>query len=185
MEVAFATSNPHKLKEANTVGESYGVSFRQIGIDYPEIRADEVTTVAEEGARYCFEKTGQPVVVDDTGLYIEALNGFPGAYSAYVFSKIGCKGILRLLINSPERRAYFVSAVGYCDTNGVKVFKGVVSGSITEDINGPEIFGYDPIFVPEGSAKTFAEDLNNKDQVSHRRKSFEQFCRWITSKEPY
>lgn len=182
MKILFATSNPHKLREANAVGKLYGIEFIQLKEPYPEIRDDDVAKIAEEGAIYVYGKTRKPVVVDDTGLFIDALNGFPGPYSAYVYKKIGCEGILKLLSGSMDREAKFVSAVGFCDKEGSKVFVGECIGRISEEMRGKQAFGYDPVFLPENETKTFAEDDVMKQKVSHRRKSFEAFCRWLTQK---
>ena len=127
-------------------------------------------------------KNLKSVVVDDTGLYINALNGFPGPFSAYTFKKIGCPGILRLLKGIDDRSAVFVSAVGYCDGKELLTFRGECKGIITDVMRGPEVFGYDPIFLPQGESKTFAEDDIMKDRVSHRRKSFDSFCKWFISR---
>jgi XTP/dITP diphosphohydrolase len=110
------------------------------------------------------------------------LNGFPGPYSAYVFRKINCNGILRLMHGARNRNAVFISAVGFCDKNTVKVFKGECMGKISEESRGEQKFGYDPIFIPDTEKKTFAEDEEMKARVSHRKKSFERFCKWYTSR---
>ncbi len=179
MEVLFATSNPHKVKEGNAVGKLYGVRFKQIMGNYPEVRDEDVGNVAREGAEYVYKRVGERVIVEDTGLYVNALNGFPGAYSSFVFQKIGNSGIIRLLENHVDRSAKFVSAIGYRDKNGVQIFEGVAEGTITFEARGSSGFGYDPIFKPKGNELTFAEDAELKNLVSHRRKSFEKFCKWI------
>jgi XTP/dITP diphosphohydrolase len=183
MEVLFATSNPHKVKEAKDVGKDYGIEFVQLKESYPEIRDEDVAKIAEDGARHIYDIVKKPVVVDDTGLYIDLLNGFPGPFSAYTFKKIGCPGILRLMNGIDNRGAVFVSAVGYCDGSELLTFRGECRGTIIKEMRGPPLFGYDPIFLPDGQVKTFAEDDVMKDRVSHRRKSFDAFCRWFVSKK--
>ncbi len=179
-KVKFATSNPHKVREGNLVGKKFGIDFVQIKQSYPEIRDEDVSKVAEEGGRFVFDKIKEPIIVEDTGLFIEALNGFPGSFSAFVFRKIGNDGILKLLGSEKDRNAEFISAIGYCDENGVKIFKGIVKGSIADEKKGMEGFGYDPIFIPTGYGKTFAEDPDLKSRISHRRKAFQKFCEWLT-----
>jgi len=179
MIVKFATSNPHKVREANLVGKKHGIEFVQLEQDYPEIRDDDVRRVAEEGAAHVFNKIKEPAIVEDTGLFIDGLKGFPGAYSAFVFKRIGNEGILRLLGDSEDRKAEFISAIGYCDADGVKVFDGTVSGRIGTELTGTAGFGYDSIFIPNGHEKTFGEDPELKAEVSHRKKAFESFCEFI------
>ncbi len=177
--INFATTNPHKVKEGNSVGKKYGVSFRQVAEGYPEVRDEDVAVVAEEGARYVFDKIKETVIVEDTGLFIEILNGFPGSYSAFVFNKIGNEGILSLLKENERRKARFVSAIGYCDSSGVKIFRGEVEGFIVDGMRGEGGFGYDPIFQPHGYDKTFAQDYSLKNKISHRKRAFQLFCEWF------
>ena len=179
MKILFATSNNHKVREANAVGKEFKIEFVQIQIEYPEIRSESVSRVAGEGARFVFEKIRERVIVEDSGLFIDALNGFPGPYSAFVFRKIGNDGILKLL--KENRNAKFISAIGYCDSNGVRTFEGIVKGIIAEKPRGNAGFGYDPIFIPENYEKTFAEDPGLKSRISHRRMAFQKFCNWITN----
>ncbi|MBN2013980.1 MAG: XTP/dITP diphosphatase [Candidatus Altiarchaeota archaeon] len=182
MRVKFATSNRHKVQEGNVVGGEYGIEFIQLKEPYPEIRDDDVREVAREGAGFVYDKVKFPVIVEDTGLFIESLKGFPGSYSAFVYGKIGCEGILRLLSGIEDRKAWFTSAIGFCDESGVRIFVGEARGTISEEARGNAGFGYDPIFVPGGYEKTFAEDPQLKNQVSHRRKAFQKFCQWISSR---
>ncbi|RLI95430.1 MAG: non-canonical purine NTP pyrophosphatase, RdgB/HAM1 family [Candidatus Altiarchaeales archaeon] len=179
MEIPFATSNIKKVIEGNNVGRLYGINFKRIKVNYPEIRDSDVGRVAIEGAKYVFKRIGRNVIVEDTGLFIDALNGFPGSYSAFVFNKIGNRGILKLMKGIRNRNAEFISAIGYCDKDCVRVFKGRIKGTITYKERGDYGFGYDPIFKPVGSELTFAEDPEMKNRVSHRRNAFENFCRWI------
>lgn len=181
LEIRFATSNPHKVSEGNLVGKGFGIEFIQIDVPYPEVRDENVSVVAEEGAKFVYSKINEPVVVEDTGLFIDALNGFPGPYSAYVYRKVGCEGILKLLAGTERRSAHFTSAVGFCSSKGVRVFEGTIKGRISEKMRGNLGFGYDPIFIPEGYSKTFAEDHQLKTNISHRRLAFQRFCEWITA----
>lgn len=179
MKVNFATSNKHKVKEANLVGEGFGIEFIQLREQYPEIRDESVETVAREGARFIFQKVETPILVEDTGLYISSLNGFPGSYSAFVFEKIGNQGVLNLLRNVQDISAQFVCAVAYCDSSKLMAFRGFVEGTISRTPMGDGGFGYDPIFIPNGHKKTFAQDPELKSKVSHRKIAFEKFCQWL------
>lgn len=183
MKVDFATSNKFKVDEANEVGKKFGIEFVQISQNYPEIRAENVEDVALDGARYVYKNFQKPVIVEDTGMYITALNGFPGSYSKFVFQKIGNEGILRLLHDKKDRSATFISAIGYFDGKILETFVGKVEGNIVEKNLGSDGFGYDPIFLPKGYKKTFAEDYEVKKKISHRTKAFEKFCEWLTTKQ--
>jgi XTP/dITP diphosphohydrolase len=176
MEILFATSNANKVREANIVGVPHGVSFRQIGLMYPEIRAETVSEVALDGARYIGKQLSKPAIVEDSGLFIEALGGFPGPYSAFVYKRIGCEGILRLMGDRRDRRARFISAVGYSHGGEVCVFEGVCEGEIAFGSFGGGGFGYDPVFLPQGFDRTFAQDEQVKNDVSHRRVAIDKLC---------
>jgi XTP/dITP diphosphohydrolase len=182
MEVLFATSNRHKVLEANAVGRKFNVSFKQLGLGYAEVRDNSVSTVALEGIRAIYPRVKKPVIVEDSGLFINALNGFPGSYTRYAFEHIGIAGILRLMRGLKDSKAYFISAVAYYDGRRVRVFEGVAEGVIAKKAKGSGGFGFDPVFIPSGRRKTFAEDPSVKDALSHRSRSVELFCRWLMHK---
>jgi len=180
MKFNFSTSNPHKVSEANGIGRKYGIRFKQVSIPYPEIRAEDVADVAKEGADFVFNTLKEPVMVEDSGLYIDALEGFPGAFSSFVFKKIGCRGILKLMEGVKVRGARFVSAIGYHDSLKVHLCVGEVKGRISKEIKGSAGFGYDPIFIPENYDRTFSEDQVMKNRVSHRARSVKKFCELVS-----
>lgn len=181
MDILFATSNPHKVVEAQAVAKEYGINISQLNLIYPEVRAETVSKVAQEGVKYVYKQLSRPVIVEDSGLFIEALGGFPGPYSAYVYKKIGSEGILDLLAQKDNRRAIFRSAFGYCDRRGERVFEGEVCGEITKELLGATGFGYDPIFKPLDCDCTFAQDSKLKDRVSHRRNALDALCKHLNS----
>ncbi|VVB54239.1 Non-canonical purine NTP pyrophosphatase [uncultured archaeon] len=182
--VLFATGNAHKIEEANEAAQKYGVRFRQVKCGHPEIRADFVDEVAKDSVLGCYAQIKKPLIVEDTGLFIDSLNGFPGVYSAHIYRLLGNKGILRLLSDSKDRRATFHCAISYADEKGVKTFLGSVPGTITTEERGEGGFGYDPIFLPAGYAKTWGEDRLAKKNLSHRVKAVESLCKWLNQQAP-
>ena len=180
--VYLASTNVHKYLEAREVVAQYGLSLAFLREDVPELQGEDVAEIAAQGASWAAEKWDLPVLVEDTGLFIEALGGFPGPYASYVFKTIGLKGILRLLEGITDRRAYFKTALAFCDGKGSEpvVFTGETHGRISHEIRGTGGFGYDPIFVPEGGdGRTFAEmSRSEKNALSHRAKAFRAFCDW-------
>jgi len=119
--------------------------------------------------------------VEDSGLFIDALGGFPGPYSSYAFKTIGCRGILRLMDGIGDRSASFRCAVAYCAAGSEPVvFSGVSGGSIATAMRGSKGFGFDPIFIGKGSRLTYAElDEESKCASSHRGESFRRFAEWL------
>jgi XTP/dITP diphosphohydrolase len=175
------TQNQHKLTELKPLFERFGVSFETTSVEKFEIRADDVEAVAHEAAITAYDALKRPVVLDDTGLFVDTLNGFPGTYSGYVLKAIGNAGILRLMNNIDERTAKFVTAVGYADGDTILTFVGVMPGNIARTPAGETGFGYDPIFVPQGETRTYAQlSLSEKVNISHRTKAFRKFLNWYT-----
>lgn len=145
-------------------------------IELTEIQSDSLEAIAREKARSAFAQVSRPVIVEDDGLFVHALGGFPGQYSSYVLKTIGNAGILKLLAGKSDRSAYFASLIAFTDGDRVSVFKGKISGKMAmrEKKGG---WGYDPIFIPGGAAQTYAE-LENKNDYSHRRKAVDMFAEW-------
>jgi XTP/dITP diphosphohydrolase len=185
-ELVFVTSNKNKIKEIKCMVESEvkNVTISYGEYAYPELQHEEIEFVAKESAKYIRKEKEmeKPFFIEDSGLFIHALNGFPGPFSAYVFNKIGNDGILKLLLGVKEeqRTATFKSVVALClcECESTKeepiLFTGIVEGKISNKIRGGEGeggFGYDPIF--EFETKTFAEmSIKEKNEVSHRGKAF-------------
>jgi len=177
MNLKVVTGNPNKAKE---VAAYFGdiVTVEHVKLDLPEYRGDDVVEIARGKAKAAYEAVGGPLIVDDTGFCIRALNGFPGAYAAFVLDTIGMEGILRLMEDKSDRSAYFETAIAFADEEGTFVFKGRMEGEITESPRGDEGFGYDPIFAT--GEKTLAEiPIAEKSAVSHRGRALEEFKKWF------
>ncbi|MEM7129888.1 MAG: non-canonical purine NTP pyrophosphatase [Chloroflexota bacterium] len=154
MKLAIATSNVNKV---NQIESHLGRPLQQIDIDLPEIQAVQVRDVIEEKTRTAFEQVGHPVLVEDTGLYIHAWNGLPGALIRWFLKSVGTQGICQMLAEFEDRSAKAETCIGFCDGNEFHCFSGTVEGSIARSPRGDYGFGWDPIFIPSGSDKTFAE----------------------------
>jgi XTP/dITP diphosphohydrolase len=181
----FITGNKGKVHEAKEKLGPLGFSVIQKDLGYPEIQADSLELVAQQGVNY-IQNMGisHPFILEDAGIFIEGLNGFPGVYSSYVFFTIGLTGVLRLLQDTSERKAVFRSVFAYAETTGEpQLFTGISEGVITTKLKGSKGFGYDPIFQPDLSDKTFAQmDTKEKNQYSHRGKSLEKLYLFLKNK---
>lgn len=177
-EVLFATNNRHKIEEVRSI---LGPDFRIPGLsdinfteELPETR-ETLEGNAEQKARYIFDKFGMACFADDSGLEVESLNGEPGVRSARYAGPHGDSGeninlLLKNLEDVADRSARFRTVIALIDKNGdVKLFEGVIRGTILTGRRGTSGFGYDPLFVPEGYALTFAEmSPTMKNSISHR-----------------
>jgi XTP/dITP diphosphohydrolase len=181
----FATGNVHKFHEARAVLREFGISTAMLRIKTQEIQADEIDQIAEANAQETATKSGIPIFVEDAGLFIKALNGFPGPYSSYVHRTLGTKGILKLMKNTSPRDAYFHSVVAFCDSDkpdSPRRFIGKVEGQIAFKERGKQGFGFDPIFEPLADPeRTFAEmTQKEKNKHSHRAQALSQFGEWYS-----
>lgn len=176
-KLVFATNNNHKLEEVRAIlGQAFEVvSLKEIGCfdDIPET-ADTLEGNALLKAQYVFDKFGLDCFADDTGLEIEALNGAPGVYSARFAggecnSQKNMQKVLALMENCRNRNAAFRTAIVLIQSGNTQYFEGKIVGKIAEKQNGEAGFGYDPIFIPEGYEKSFAElSPEEKNSISHR-----------------
>jgi len=125
-------------------------------------------------------------LIDDSGLFIDALGGFPGVYSSYVYKRLGCAGVLKLLEGAPSRGATFETVFLHRTGGTHEVFHGTCLGTIADREKGPGGFGFDPIFTPEGASQTFAEmSLTEKNTYSHRGRAVDELARYlVNAKEP-
>ena len=158
-----------------------GIEVRAVKRELPEIQSLDVCEVAARKAADAFELFGEPVLVDDTGLAVEAWNGLPGALIAWFIDTVGPLGILNMAEGLTDRRATVTTALGYATPGGtVQVFQGALKGSLATSLRGTSGFGYDPIFIPEGENRTYAEMApEEKNGISHRRLAVEQIKRGL------
>ena len=161
----------------------HGYELEHIKTTYPEIQADTIDETIVPGLRWLMERYNRPMMIDDSGLFIDALKGFPGVYSAYVFKTVGCDGILKLMRDVKDRRARFECCIGFMMPGGEpSTCKGIAKGSISMERAGTGGFGYDPVFVPEGYAKTYAQiEISEKNKISHRGLAIGQFIKRLPS----
>jgi len=160
------------------------VATAMLKIEAVEIQDDDLENIAKASATDAVKKCGLPTIVEDAGLFIEALNGFPGPYSSYVYRTIGARGILNLMENVDKRDACFQSVVAFSSPEEApKCFRGKAKGKISLEERGSFGFGFDPIFEPSGGSKrTFAEmTTTEKNEYSHRAEAIRRFARWYTS----
>jgi XTP/dITP diphosphohydrolase len=181
--IFFATNNFHKFNEARRVLAEHKIAVGMLRVKALEIQSDSLSDIAQASVVDAFRRCHLPVIVEDAGLFINALKGFPGPYAAYAYKTIGNAGLLKLMEKVADRKATFKSAIACYDGHGAPIcFEGEAAGKIAHKErvgNGKSGFGFDPIFQPDGSAKTFAEmALEEKNGFSHRAKVISKFAKW-------
>lgn len=180
-EIYFATRNTGKFREVESLALKYDVKVKHLNFKAVEIQSENLEDIALTSLKNVLEKYPLPVFVEDSGLFIHSLKGFPGPYSSYIYKTIGCEGILKLMVNVKNRKAYFLSVIAFGSPSiSPKIFVGRVDGVIVSKPRGKYGFGFDPIFKPKSSKKTFAEmSVEEKNRFSHRSKASKTFFRWF------
>ena len=198
MKIVFATNNPHKLQEIREIlGPTFEiVSLADIGCheDIPET-GNSLEANAHQKAEYIFDKYHIDCFADDTGLEVDALDGEPGVHSARYAectnhdSEANMRKLLGKLGDNANRKARFRTVISLIQMEGGNPvcsreyrFEGTVEGRIAHEKHGNEGFGYDPIFIPNGYDKSFAElGEEVKNKISHRAKAVKKLAEWLLS----
>ena len=156
-KITYVTGNWAKIESAKKALTSLGYEIDNIKMDTPEIQANDVTEVSMYSAKWACEKLGIAVLKNDTGLFVDALKGFPGVYTHYVDDTIGEDGLLKLMEGLENRTAYFKETLAYCEPGKEPVvFESITKGKIDTIKSGTYGWSWDFIFIPEGESKTLA-----------------------------
>ncbi len=184
--IAFVTTNEGKFREVSSKLEELHVKVVREDRSYPEIQADRLEKVVRFAATVLDDQIKGDYLIDDSGLFIDAFGGFPGVYSSYVYKRLGCAGMLKLLEGARSRTATFETVFLLRTREEHEVFHGECRGTIADRERGRGGFGFDPIFIPDGAAKTFAEmTLSEKSAVSHRARAVDALASYLRErKEP-
>lgn len=170
LPLVFVTSRAEKAREA----ERMGFPVERLDLDLPEPQALDPSEIVEAKARAAYRALSRPVLVEDSGLAFRAWGGFPGALVKWVEKSAGVAALARMLEGFPDRAATAICAIAYCDGAEVITARGETHGTIAPAPRGGNGFGWDVLFVPEGSQRTFAEmAAAEKDSLSHRRRAWE------------
>lgn len=180
-KILVATSNIGKVQEIEDI--------LRIPLDFTSLEIDEVQSmdleyVARRKAEAAFKILKRPVIVDDVGVYLDALNSFPGPFVKYVYKLVGNKKLLKLLKNEKNRKLIVQSAVAFHDGKKVHTFVGTVKGTLTFKERGKHGWGFDPIIIPNGETQTYAEmGHDRKNELSHRRKALDKLKKFLDSQK--
>lgn len=188
MKIIFATNNLNKLKEIqHALGNSFELlSLKDVGFsgDIPET-GETLEANALQKAKYIADQYDYPVFADDTGLEIDFLNGRPGVHTAHYSgsrdSSQNMSKVLNELGETNDRAARFRTIIAFVNDGNSSLFEGKVEGKIAVETSGEKGFGYDPIFIPKGQTRSFAEmTLDEKSQQNHRVRALEKFTTYLS-----
>ena len=184
--IAFVTTNEGKFREVSTKLAEIHVKLVREDRSYPEIQTDRLEKVVRFAATVLDDQIKGDYLIDDSGLSIDEFGGFPGVYSSYVYKRLGCAGVLKLMQGARTRTATFETVFLLRTAEEHEVFHGECRGTIADRERGKGGFGFDPIFIPEGGTKSFAEmTLSEKNAVSHRARAVDALAAYLSQrKEP-
>jgi XTP/dITP diphosphohydrolase len=195
MPLIFASNNQHKLDEVSAILEPTGVEIKGLSaIGFTREIEETGTTFHENAAikaKAIYDETGMDCFADDSGLEVEALNGEPGVYSARYAGQHGNHQannlkLLEALKSQTNRNACFKTVIALMIQGELHYFEGRVDGQITKEIIGEKGFGYDPVFVPNGYNKTFAEmPAEIKNSISHRKRALEAMLGYLSQNKSF
>jgi XTP/dITP diphosphohydrolase len=182
-EIWFATSNGHKFEEARFALRPFGIKLGRLWEKGTEIQSNDVREIARRAALEAFGRVKKPLFVEDSGLFVASLGGFPGPYASFVNRTLGPASIITLMEGVRRRNAEFISAVAFCnDPSAARVFVGRLKGEVAVTMRGSNGFGFDPIFIPTGRVRTMAEmSLKEKAEISHRSLALRALGAWLNS----
>ncbi len=160
-DLYFVSSNRHKFKEAEKILSSFGIELSFFHHELQEIQSDSLKEIARFKAAVAYKKLKKPLIIEDDGLFVDSLGGFPGPYSSYVFGTIGNDGILQLL--KQKRNAKFVSIITFCNKKIIKNFEACVVGTISKKPKG-DGWGYN--FHSKKFFKNFCRNSEQKRDIS-------------------
>ncbi len=177
-KIFFGTNNEGKLKEARAI---LGIAIDGTDLEIEEIQSLDPIKVASFKAKNYFLILRKPVLVDDVSLTFNALGKLPGPYIKDFLEALGHAGLLALLDNKKDRSASAQTTLAFAyGQNKVEFFTGALEGTIADKPRGDNGFGWDPIFIPNGQNKTFAEmSSEEKNQISHRALALQKFKAWL------
>ena len=180
MRIYFATGNSGKVEHAQNILSDCRVE--QLDVETVEPSVDSIEDIALSKIEQAVDKSDLEdddvfLIADDSGLFVEELNGFPGPQTSFFDSKVGKEGLLDLVDEGAE--AEFRAAIALYVPNGEnKVFTGSAEGEIVKP-RGEEGFGYDPMFLPEGNDETWGEDSDHKEENSHREEDLLKLRKYL------
>lgn len=185
-KLVYATTNQYKLSTAQAIFKKYSktilTSLPNNVPDIPEIQADTQEAVAIDKARKCYEIIKQPLIVMDSGLFINGLNGFPGVYTKYALETIGVDGLIRLFEQLENRTAYTMRTIAYIDSSTVKTFSSRYDGIMQTHKRGTNGRDYDLVFFIPEKGKTIAE-LTDEEKMDLTSGAWKQLAEWIEKNE--
>ncbi|NNG70494.1 non-canonical purine NTP pyrophosphatase [Rhizobium laguerreae] len=179
MRLRFMSRNEFKIQEVRSILEKSGVEIVPVDSKIEEIQTDDVEKLVKDKCIKAFQKIGRPLFVEHTGLYINALNGFPAGLTQVFWDTLEADRVSDIFGKMADTAVMAKTRIGYCDGKKVIQFEGRISGKIAPEPRGNRAFQWDCIFIPDGYGETFAELGDKKNQISMRKLALEEFGAYL------
>ncbi|MFH1239858.1 MAG: non-canonical purine NTP pyrophosphatase [Candidatus Diapherotrites archaeon] len=184
--VIFVSKNRYKFEEMNNLLSKYGISLSMNNLEVPENAEGTITDVAIDKAKKAYALVKKPLIIEDTGVFFDDYNDFPGINAKRAYLQLGFTGLLALAKATKTKKAHFTTVVCYIwGPNKYKTFVGKMSGTLLTKLSGKEkdVLPYEKFFVPEGHKKSLSHiTREEKNKFSHRAKATEKFGKWYAQK---
>lgn len=174
-ELRFITKNQYKAREFQSLFIKTRYEIIPSAVLIEEIQTEDMEALVSDKAIKAFDKIRRPLFVDHTGLYLALFDGFPGGLTEIFWERLRNDRLAQIIGKSQNPAVTAVTMIGYCDGKRLEIFRGELKGRVAPEPRGPEGFQWDPIFIPGGSQKTFAEMGDEKNEISMRRLAIDKF----------
>lgn len=185
MQLFIATTNKHKVEEISAILSESGVKLTQRPLKLIEPDSGSLEEIACSKAMQAFAKLKKPVIAEDTGVYFDAYNDFPGILAKRIYLGIGFEGLLALIRRVKDKRAHFGTAICYFDGRVCKTFSGSLKGRLlTRAVSlQKDRLPYEKLFIPQGYSKALVDiPLAEKNRISHRAQAARKLAKWLASR---
>lgn len=176
MRIRFLSGNNLKIKEATVILAKAGVQVVPVQLALTELQTDDTERLVRDKTLKAFHHLGHKVFVEQTGLFIDRMNGLPGGLTQVFWDALGPERVCELFGQGDEVGVVARTRIGYCDGRGVRQFQGEIRGRIAPAPRGDRSFQWDCVFIPDGYNQTFAEMGDQKNDVSMRRRALDDFA---------
>jgi XTP/dITP diphosphohydrolase len=179
MRVRFLSGNRHKIDEAAAILKVVGVEVVPLEIKLAELQTPDTELIVTDKAAKAFHKIGHPLFVEQTGLFIDRLNGFPGGLTQVFWDALEADRVAQLFGAGVDTGVTARTIIGYCDGRKIVHFQGEIRGRIAPKPTGNRAFQWDCVFIPDGETETFAEMGDRKNSISMRRKALDKLAQHL------
>lgn len=186
MKIYYVTGNELKVKLAKSIFEKYGVEVIQEDIETPEIQSLDCKEIANYSSKYACDLLNKPVLKNDSGFFIEALDGFPGALAKYAEDTIKAEGYIKLLEGKTNRKAYWIEVLSYCEPGKDPVsFTSRSDGYISDKVVDGTGYDYDKIFIPENDTRTFSQMSEEEHVAFFNQDAYLELLKYLQNKKDF